>query len=307
MASTLDIKSLVGKPNTPETVAKVQSQLVAILEPALNSSDPSPTADSIASDIDKAYTAEYHSDEKAEDFIWTLWSLYIGIVKQLAVDDPRLPLLAEVVGRLKTKSAGTVKIWREDAKVWEDLPLLGGCMREAWNCKMLNTLTHPSCSNLKQLTNTSPFPVEPTYDGSDKDKAAIKSWITLNSFAARLLGSSTATWSNFAIWALRSALEHEPDSSSSATQSTHIAIAHEWIAHAGELLYKTSREGQELSKVDQRALAAGKLFGGEPGLNGKRWTFWREKLERLAQDGSGNAETKDKARKVAEEMKTIEG
>lgn len=136
MAPPIDLKSLIGQPQTPELTATIQSQLIATLDPALNAADPSSiTADSVASDIDKLYTSEYSSDEKAEEFIYTLWALYINVVKQIAVDDPRLPLLADVIVSLKDKSSGTAQIWRETTQVWEDLPLLGSCMREAWNCE----------------------------------------------------------------------------------------------------------------------------------------------------------------------------
>jgi hypothetical protein len=133
MAPTIDVKSLTGNPDSPEATRNIQSQLVDILDPAMNSADF--TAGVVADSIDKLYTSQYNSDDKAEEFIWTLWSLYVDIVKQVPADDSRLDLLATVLEKLKAKSSGTVQIWRQETKVWGDLPLLGGVMRDAWNCK----------------------------------------------------------------------------------------------------------------------------------------------------------------------------
>lgn len=284
MAPSIDLKALISDSQTPEATAKIQSQLIDIVDPALNGQDPSSVdADSVASDIDALYKADHSSDNKAEEFIYTLWSLYISIVKQLSVDDPRLPLLASIAISLKGRSSGKVKVWREATDVWKGEPLLASCVRDAWN-------------------------FSPRYDGSDKDSATIRSWITLNSFAARLLGADAATWSNFAIWSLRSGLEEEEEPSSEVARDSAVAIAYEWIAHAGKVLADKSRDGgkEELSKVDKNALAAGKLFGGEPGLTWERWTFWRQRLEKLAGGDEVSDAGKAKAQKAVDEMKALE-
>lgn len=85
-----------------------------------------------------------------------------------------------------------------------------------------------------------------------------------------------------------------------------MAVSHEWITHAGKVLLEKSRAGGELSEADKRALAAGKLFGGEPGLNTDRWTFWKQRLETLAK-GNGDADAKANAQKAVDTMKTLEG
>lgn len=142
MAAPIDLSALIAHPKTPDLTATIQSQLVAILDPALNApGSSSTTPDSVAADIDELYRAEYSSDEKAEEFVYTLWNLYISVVRQIPVDDPRLPLLADVVVALKGKASGTAKIWREDTKVWGDLPLLGASVRDAWNCKITTATT----------------------------------------------------------------------------------------------------------------------------------------------------------------------
>lgn len=135
MILTIDVKALASNNSgAPEATRKIQSQLVDILDPAMNSADF--TAGVVADSLDKLYTSQYNSDDKAEEFLWTLWSLYVDVVKQVGTDDPRLDLLATVVEKLKAKASGTVQIWRQDTKVWGDLPLLGGVMREAWNRKL---------------------------------------------------------------------------------------------------------------------------------------------------------------------------
>lgn len=304
MAAPIDLNALIAHPKTPDLTATIQSQLVAILDPALNApgSSSSTTPDSVATDIDKLYRTEYSSDEKAEEFVYTLWNLYISIVRQIPVDDPRLPLLADVVVALKGKSSGTAKIWREDTKVWEDLPLLGASVRDAWNCE----ITKPNPPLVTECASLTPSAVEPVYDDSEKDNAAIPSWLTINSFAARLLGSSTTTWTNFAVWSLRSSLEQDGLVSQTAWD-TAVAEAYEWITHAGKVLLDKSRQGEQLSEADQRMLKAGKLFGGEPGLNVERWAFWRQRLETFASGTQVSDAVKDKARRAAEEMKALEG
>ena len=69
------------------------------------------------------------------------------------------------------------------------------------------------------------------FDGSDRDNEAIREWISLNSFAARMFGTKLQSWDNFAIWELRSGLEEPPLSTPSAKE-TSLATACEWITHA---------------------------------------------------------------------------
>ena len=145
--------------------------------------------------------------------------------------------------------------------------------------------------------------VTPKFDNSSEDNAAIESWLNLNSFAARLLGASITSWDNFAIWALREGLEDEPKNE--VARDAHVAVAHEWIIHAGRVLNEKAREPEDLDDAGKRALRPGKLFRGESGLNAERWQFWGERLETLGKEAVGKEGVKDKALKAAETIKSL--
>lgn len=150
------------------------------------------------------------------------------------------------------------------------------------------------------MTNGSPD--TPKFDNSSEDNAGIKSWTSLNSFAARMLGAEITTWDNFAIWALREALETPPQND--LARDAQLLVATEWIIHAGKYLSAKGQKTQNLDEPDKRALKPGKLFeGGESGLSGKRWDFWRERLETLAGE-SKDEDVKGKVKKTVESMKS---
>lgn len=156
-------------------------------------------------------------------------------------------------------------------------------------------------NNLSSL-HANPTPDTPKFDNSDQDNAGIKSWTNLNSFAARVLGAEITDWDNFAIWGLREALETPPQND--LARDAHLAVAYEWIAHAGKQLHEKSKSPQTLDEPSKRALKPGKLFeSGESGLSVKRWDFWRERLEALSKE-AGSEEAKTKAQKAAEIMKS---
>lgn len=251
MASlNVDVKSLISKDGDSKDL---ESKLANILDQALNG-DGKNAAESIATKIDELYASGYNTDEKAEDFLYTLWTFYINAAKKLNADDERQKLLVQAVQDLKEhKDRGTAKIWGEDRKVWGDVSMLGSCMRDAWN-------------------------FAPEDDASDTE---FEVWVSLTSFAARLLGQEITSWTNFAIWSLRSALEEEQTSSTSKTRA--VKVAQQWIEHASAVLEKKSREVEELNEAEKRMLKPGKLFEGEPGFSEKRWAFWKQRLEELQQ------------------------
>jgi len=117
-----------------------------------------------------------------------------------------------------------------------------------------------------------------------------------------MLGAEITTWDNFAIWALREALETPPQND--LARDSHLVVASEWITHAGKYLGEKSKKPQNLDEPDKRALKPGKLFeGGESGLTVKRWDFWRERLETLGKVVKDDA-VKEKVQKATEGMKS---
>ena len=122
--------------------------------------------------------------------------------------------------------------------------------------------------------------VEPKFDKSQDDSKKISQWISLNSIAARLLGSGVQTWTNFAIWALRETLEIPPPNDTA--RDAGLGVAAVWFIHAGKELRSEIAEAHELSESEKRSLAPGKLFSeGQSGLSEERWNFWRNRVEEL--------------------------
>ncbi|PNY23326.1 Uncharacterized protein TCAP_06734 [Tolypocladium capitatum] len=276
MSAAIDLGAVTADPDDSPLVPKILSILSAIV----NGPPPAaPSAESAAGELDALYPAG--DDKAAEGFLWGLWSLLIDVARKIPAGDPRQQLLAETVRELAGKRDEEVVLWDQKTRVWSELPMLGPCMREAWN-------------------------MSPMYDGSDKDNAAIQEWISLNSFAARILGANLQTWVNLAIWEFRSGLE-EPPLSSQAAKETALATACEWVTHAGKALHEQGRRVQQLDAMEQRALKAGTLFeGGKPGLSDERWQFWRERMGVLGAE-AGSGELRERAQRAVERMKELEG
>ncbi|KAL6874998.1 hypothetical protein J3F83DRAFT_535432 [Trichoderma novae-zelandiae] len=273
--SPIDITSLVTESGlTPEA----QTKLSPLLDAAINSSGGNGTGsaevEAAANGIDEACPR----NEDAESFLWSLWNLLIDVSERIPLDDERVNSLVGIVASLKAKQGGTVEIWGSSHGLWSDLPLLGPVMREAWNGS-------------------------PEFNGSPDEASQIAQWLSLNSFAARLLGASVQSWTNFALWELRDGLE-EPLSSDQA-RDTHLATASEWLIQAGKVLYDEVRKNAQLDEDNVRALGPGSLFeGGSSGFNAQRWTFWKKRLQELSADAS--AEAKKRTEKALEVMNSLE-
>lgn len=146
----------------------------------------------------------------------------------------------------------------------------------------------------------------PSYDGSEQDQSSIAAWISINSFAARILGASLQTWINFAIWSLRPALE-EKEATKPSERDGLLTTSAEWIEHAGKTLFELGAQDQTLDAMETRALRPGSLFESQKsGLSTERWVFWRERLGILGENAS-TEELKERTKKVVKLMKEIEG
>ncbi|KAM4062967.1 hypothetical protein HRG_010470 [Hirsutella rhossiliensis] len=259
-----------------------EAKMLDVLSAAVNSAESTDAAAATAAtDLDKLYRAE--KPDAVEDFLWSLWMLLIATVKKVPADDARQQLLVETVAQLTRKRDDPVKLWGQDTKVWSELPMLGPCMRDAWNLR-------------------------PKLNGSDQDNDAIREWISLNSFAARMFGQKLQSWVNLAIWELRAALEEQlPEASPTTAKDASLATACEWIMHAGEALHEQGLQTQSLDDMEKRALKPGKLFSSQTsGLSNERWTFWRERLGEVGA-GAGSGELKERAQKAVDKMEGLEG
>ncbi|PTB77829.1 hypothetical protein M440DRAFT_1421569 [Trichoderma longibrachiatum ATCC 18648] len=276
--SPIDISSLVAQSDlTPD----LKNRLSPLLDAAINSSSSSSSSPSNIEAAAAAIDEVCPRNQDAEGFLWPLWDLLIDIAKCIPLDDnERISSLVGIVTSLQAKQqqGETVEIWGSSHDLWSDLPLFGAVMREAWNGN-------------------------PDFEGSPEDAAKIAEWLSLNSFAARLLGASAAFWTNFALWELRDGLE-EPLSNEEA-RDTHLTTASEWMIRAGKVLYDEVRKNVELDEHDVRALAPGSLFeGGSPGSSQQRWTFWKKRLQELSAEAG--AEAKTRTQKALEVMESLE-
>ncbi|RFU81863.1 hypothetical protein TARUN_326 [Trichoderma arundinaceum] len=269
--ASIDIGALVA---THDFSPEAKSKLANLLDAAINNTaSRTDAAEAAADGIDQLCPR----NEDAEGYLWSLWTLFIDISKRIPLDDARIQSLVEVVKKLKAKQGGSIEIWGSPSSLWADLPLFGPVMRDAWNAT-------------------------PNFDSSPEEATKIAQWISLNSFAARLLGSSVQSWTNFALWELRDGLE-EPLPTQQA-KDTHLITASEWITHAGRVLEGEGQKGTQLDENDTRALAAGTLLvEGGSGFSETRWRFWSKRLEELGADAG--AEAKNRAEKALEVIRSL--
>ncbi|EHK23862.1 uncharacterized protein TRIVIDRAFT_89354 [Trichoderma virens Gv29-8] len=266
--SPIDFRALTTTYNfTPET----QSQLADLLDASINGSA---SAQATADGLDKLCPR----NDEAEGFLWSLWTLLIDVAKRIPLDDARLQSLVEVLKALNAKQSGSVEIWGSQHQLWADMPLFGPVMREAWNGS-------------------------PEFNGSSDQATKIAQWLSLNSFAARLLSASVQSWTNFALWELRDGLE-EPLSTDEA-RDTYLITTSEWITQAGKVLYDETQKSIQLESQATQSLRPGKLIEEtKPGFNEERWGFWKKRLEELSANAS--AEAKKRTEKALQVMKSLE-
>lgn len=283
-----------------------EAKMLAVLSAAVSGRGAAGSTDdaaaTAAADLDGLYNAE--RPEAVEDFLWSLWMLLIATVKKVPADDARQQLLVETVAQLTKKRDDPVNLWGQDTRVWSELPMLGPCMRDAWNRKF-----PPSTQDVAAADADAASTVRPKLNGSDEDdEDAVREWISLNSFAARMFGQKLQSWANLAIWELRAALEEQlPEASPTTAKDASLATACEWIMHAGDALHEQGLRPQSLDSMEERALKPGKLFGSATsGLSAERWSFWRKRMGELCAE-VGSAEVKERAQKAVDKMKALEG
>lgn len=135
------------------------------------------------------------------------------------------------------------------------------------------------------------------------DAYTAQEWVSLNSFAARLLGTSTTSWTNFGLWEIRSALEETP-STTAHLRETVLFAACEWVLHAGPVLYEESQSHRELDDHDARSLMPGELVSTGPGFSKERWVFWRERFAVLG--GQAGEDVRGRVEETVALMKELE-
>lgn len=107
------------------------------------------------------------------------------------------------------------------------------------------------------------------------------------------------SWTNFAIWALRSALA-EP--SAGPKLDCDVAAAAEWIVHSGSCLFSEWSD-DEVDEED-RSTEAGTLYHGKYGLCPERWQFWKSRFGEISKQVGGD--TQKAAVEAKDKMEAIE-
>ncbi|KAF9888622.1 hypothetical protein FE257_008554 [Aspergillus nanangensis] len=231
------------------------------------------TPASVAEEINRLAQGILHSAEPdIEEFLWEVWKVFITIAKQIPSDHESQERLVGVIAALTELCPTTIQIWGSDIRLWKDLPLLGPSMREAW--------------------------ISPTIDHTTPSEKPIEEWINLNSFAARLLARDYASWIQFPVWALRSALEEE---SSGAELDCNATVAAEWILQSAVQIYE--KIATSPGEKEDRAMSVGPLYKGPQGVCPERWNFWKKRFGEIA---GGQGVAGDKAVKAREVMERVE-
>ncbi|EFR00783.1 hypothetical protein MGYG_03787 [Nannizzia gypsea CBS 118893] len=244
---------------------KLFDVLKTFLQPGSNAA-PS----SAAKDIDDLTPGKRQADdgkpkEDYESFLLEIWNSIIEIAKQIPSDHASQDRLVELVKALSELPPIETEIWGSTVKVWADLPLLGPAMREAW--------------------------IEPTSHNQAPTTEDAQRWINQNAFAARLLNLEQISWSNFAVWSLRSALEEKPGTAAQS-HKCEVSAAAQWMLYCAPYLLEEAkgdavREAQEANAEPQpnrgQPLAGGKLYKGKARLCPERWQFWKQQFEGITQ------------------------
>ncbi|KAI9793195.1 MAG: hypothetical protein M1816_000616 [Peltula sp. TS41687] len=234
--------------------------------------------------VDEAGEAE---KEEPESFLWEMWGVVIQVAKQTPWKSAASAheKLAEFIKALRDlPSETTVPIWGSDSKIWQDLPLLGPNLVEAWEALDVPTLTNAAADRVEERQGLQNF----------------------NAFEARLTRDGTCDCRMTAVWALKEALEQEPDPRNPAYHrqgpvlDCFVPVAAEWISIAGQALLDGGH------KDYGGAGDGGRLWKGKRGFSPERWQFWKERFGVISEHEQVSDETKQVAREAKDRMTKIE-
>ena len=130
-------------------------------------------------------------------------------------------------------------------------------------------------------------------------------WQSLNGFAARLRRDGTLKGETYALWAMRDALEIEPDHRARAyhTQGPlldhNVPVAAEWISIAGLKLFLCEEDYSSSAK-------AGWQWKGKNSFSRERWQFWAQRFENIGENEQAAPQTREVAKQAAGKMRRIQ-
>ncbi|KAI0132098.1 hypothetical protein BJ170DRAFT_612395 [Xylariales sp. AK1849] len=222
---------------------------------------------------------EIASLPSTEGQLWELWYAVLHAAKRIPwTDDAQQNKLLDIVKALKARpdppppSPMTAPLRRnwiwESRTLWSNLSMLGPSARESWN---------DACGYGSGWTTTEQH-----------------AWTNVNAFVARLTASETSDFENYAVWALRDALEDKTrhgslhhDASDLTQLSLLLTVASVWIQIAGKHLHDR-HFGEKSGQVDLEVdLAA-------------RWNLWHRRFAQEAQNEELSEGVRELAAKSAE-------
>jgi hypothetical protein len=238
-------------------------------------------------------------------FFGEFWTSLLNIAEQIPSSNAKQDKLAAFVKALsKLKCSKTVKIWGRTHKLWKDLPFLGVSAYEEMNSKLL-----PKVSGDIVDSNILPARRPPYLEWEPNHAEKQQHWQNLNAFLARLTSLKIWLFHQYAICALREALEDKPDRRSvkscseyptSETLELQLPIAAKWIELAGNVLVKLDFEFEgEIGRGDR-------LWKGKKGFCRERWRLWRTRFIEISELEGAREKTVEVARRTAELMLTME-
>ncbi|CAD0099991.1 unnamed protein product [Aureobasidium mustum] len=131
---------------------------------------------------------------------------------------------------------------------------------------------------------------------------AERKWTNINTFLAILVRDHGTAFPDlfgirvqYAFWALSSALEHPPKTRLGKNMAVHLPAACRWISIAGDAVWEALDTGFEEKPW---TAAPGRLWQSQVGTNqvdGRRWAFWKTRLESLRDDSQLDPELGDVA------------
>ncbi|KAL4908909.1 hypothetical protein BDW74DRAFT_145539 [Aspergillus multicolor] len=168
-----------------------------------------------------------------------------------------------------------------DMQVWQDLPMLGWRLRDAWNMS-----------------------VRPDSSPKERQKT-ISDILTTNRFVALLMATEKpifASFSWFALVTLRNALETPTEQIRPAESlEALIPAAAAWIEILGAKIYRWELEFESGPKVGARG-KGGPLWDGKHGFCKERWGLWRKRFGELGKMEPGIPENVKVVAQGAESM-----
>lgn len=158
----------MSAPPPPEiaTLQELESFFTTLLEPSLLTSTGASISPSVAAQRTVSYATDYIGAQKSvangnndddgstpglQDFFWTLWSIVLDIALSKAKAnqtlDERMTLITSFVSNVKETPQPTGQEWflcREKTG-FRELPTLGWCIRDLYNCKLSRSFIRIIC------------------------------------------------------------------------------------------------------------------------------------------------------------------